>query len=114
MVFCVIRGPRLAQLDLRTAHDIAFVPDGNDHVAQLRVSVIRCLAAGGAQRARVVSVAIRSLAEQRDEALKKGAAFSQDVALRQKRDRTRFIVFDIGSIGVGAITIPINSTPDRS
>src|ERR1700733_11542841 len=48
-----------------------------------------------------------------DEALKHGIAISQDVALGQKGGRIRFIVFDIGSIGVGSITIPISSTQDH-
>lgn len=101
----------MAHVDLRVdAHDVALVPDGNDYVAQLRLSVIHYLAAGGSQRAPVVPLTLRYNAEQREQALKQGIEFAQDVQLGQEGDRIRFIVFDQSSSNaVGSVTIPINT-----
>jgi VWFA-related protein len=97
-------------IDLRIdAHDVALVPDGSSYVAQLQISVIHSLAAGGARRAPLVPLTLRYNPEQREDALNRGIDFDQDVPLGQNGDRLRFIVFDQGSNAVGSITIPITS-----
>jgi VWFA-related protein len=91
------------------AHDIAFIPDQNEYIAQMQISLIQDLPVGGVQRGPVEPLMLHYTAEQYEEALEKGIDFAQDVALRENADRVRFIVFDQDSDAVGSITIPINA-----
>jgi len=104
------RSETTARVDVRIdAQDIAFVPDGTDYSGQLRLAVVGYLADGQTEKTPIIPLAIHYSAQQRDEALKNGIDFSQDVSIGQNVDKLRVIVFDRGSNSFGSVTIPASA-----
>ena len=107
----------MAHVDLHIdAHDVALVPDGNDYMGELQISMVHYLTAGGAKRSSIIPLTLRYNAAERDKALQDGVDFTQDIAVDANETLVRIIVFDRGSNAVGSISIPIyarmqNGTP---
>ena len=98
---------RLAHFDLRIdAHDIALARDGNDYTGQLRLTVVHYLTDGQTESEPTIPLDLHYSAQERDEALKNGIDFAQNVPGAQSGTQFRIIVFDRGSNAIGSLTLP--------
>lgn len=89
------------------AQDLSLVPEGDHFTDQIRVMTIAYLPAGPAAVGPPRPLDIQFTAAQRDQALKDGISFTENLAPAQGATKFRVIVFDRGSNGVGSITIPV-------
>jgi VWFA-related protein len=92
------------------ANDIALPRQGGQYTAQLRVAAIAYLADGRNQDSRIIGFNPHYSAAERDNALKDGIHFSQDMEVGPDIKSIRFIVFDRGSGAIGSLTIPLNGS----
>ena len=63
---------------------------------------------GQIERSAVVPLDLHYNALERDQALRDGIAFSNNVLLGDRMNKVRLIVFDRDSNAVGSLTIPVN------
>jgi VWFA-related protein len=87
------------------AKDIALVQDGAGYSGQLRIQTVGYLPEARNEVSPVSPVDLHLTSEQRDQALKDGIEFAQDVKLGQEM-KFRVIVFDRSSNSVGSVTVP--------
>ena len=92
------------------ANDIALPRVGAQYSGQLRVATIGYLADGRNENSSVFQFSPHYSAQERDNALKDGIDFAQDMKVGPSVRSIRFIVFDRGSGAIGSITIPVNNS----
>jgi len=79
------------------------------YAGQLRISVIGYLSDGGVRSSPILPLDVHYSSGERDQALKDGIQFAQNVAVEGNVTRVRVIVYDRGSNAAGSVTIPIKS-----
>jgi VWFA-related protein len=104
------KDPQIQHFSLHIdANDIALAHVGAQYNAQLRVATIGYLADGRNENSSVFQFSPHYSVQERDNALKDGIAFAQDMKVGPGVRSIRFIVFDRGSGAIGSITIPVNT-----
>lgn len=97
----------MAHFDLRIdAHDVAWVREGDSYNGQLRLTVVHYLTDGRTESLPVTPLDLHYSPQERDEALKEGIDFKEDMPVGRSGSHFRIIVFDRGSNAVGSLTIP--------
>jgi len=80
--------------------------EGTDYLAQLRLTVVHYLTNGQTESEPVIPLDLHYNPQERDEALKEGIDFAQNLPIGRSGSQFRIIVFDRGSNAVGSLTIP--------
>lgn len=98
---------RVAHFDLHiNAHDVALAREGNDYLAQLRLTVVHYLTDGRTESEPITPLDFHYSPQQRDDVLHRGIEFAQNVPVGRPGSQLRIIVYDRGSNAVGSLTIP--------
>ncbi len=92
------------------ANDIALPRAGPRYTGQLRVATIGYLANGRNENSSIIQFDPHYTAQERDNALKDGIDFNQDMKVGPDVRSIRFIIFDRGSGAIGSITVPANAS----
>jgi VWFA-related protein len=87
------------------AGDVAMAQDGDRYRGQLRIETVGYTEEGRMETSAVVPLDFRFDSNQRDQALKSGIDYAQNLKL-QGETKFRVIVFDRSSNSVGSVTIP--------
>ena len=101
-------GAHRVRLDARIdADDVALVHQGERYNAQLRLAIVGYAPSAQPQRGPTIPLDLGYNAQDRDQALRQGINFTQDVTLQEDVRSVRLIVFDRGSDAVGSVTLPV-------
>ena len=104
------KNPQVTHFSLHiNANDVALPRQGGQYTAQLRIATIGYLANGHNENPSMFQFNPHYSAAERDQALKDGIDFNQDMKVGPDVRSIRFIVFDRGSGAIGSITVPANA-----
>lgn len=90
------------------ANDIALPQQDRDYTGELTIALLAYQADGRVSSAPPVPLNLHFSAAQRDDALKNGISFAQDVGFPKDAAQLRLIVFDRDSNTIGSLTIPLH------
>ncbi len=87
------------------ANDLALPRQGSEYTAQLQIATI-WYSANGEHESKIRRVNPHYTTAERDQTLKDGIEFNQDMKVETELREIRFIVLDRGSKALGSITVP--------
>ena len=89
------------------ANDVTLAKQGSEYSCELRIVVAGYLAGGRTLTSALVPLDLRYSPTERQQTLKEGIAFAQDLTLGENVRKVKIVVFDRGSNAVGSMTIPV-------
>jgi VWFA-related protein len=102
------QGAQAADLTMRVdAADLQLRQEAGQYTGELKFIMGAIEASGSAQASSVATLNIKLTPAQHDEALQKGLAFHQAIAIPDSVEKVRLAVVDSGSGALGSITVPV-------
>jgi len=91
------------------AADVMLAPEESQYSAHLKIRMAPFTADGRVGNTSVVPVDMQLTPQQREEVMKNGISFAENVNLAPEFQKLRLVVLDIDSNAIGSITIPLDS-----